>query len=259
LEENVSRGDNTFGFDVDGLRELQREAQKIASGLSKGLDQETRVDGWDGSRTVRVTVDGSGRVVDAEIGLSWRDALGPAELSAAVIEAVDAAAAGRMDAWTRATKMAADDVTEESGGNDPWTAGFDHVGGAGRSGSLRDPAVLHSTQELYYLAMEAIDRLGEVSREMEPVGADVVRGHSPDRFVTVAVEDGRVAAVDFNQSWLKQATAVEITHQLRAAFRAVDLAGPQSVAARTLDVPSIRDLQEAGADPRELLRRLGLG
>jgi hypothetical protein len=73
------------------------------------------------------------------------------------------------------------------------------------------------------------------------------------------VHSGRVVAVDFDQSWLRQAAGAEITQRLRAAFSAVDRAGAQSVAARALDNPSIRELREVGADPRELVRRLGLG
>jgi len=253
----VGPGDNAF--DVDGLRELQREARRITAGLAQVDDPDARADGWDGSRTVRVTMDGSGRLVDAEVGSSWRDVLGPAELGAAVVQAVDAAETERMDAWTRATVRPADDVTDDSVGIGPWTADFDPAGGASRFRSLRDPAVQESTRELYYLAMDAIDRLGEVTRSMAQMTADVVHGHSPDRLVTVTVHSGRVVAVDFDQSWLRQAAGAEITQRLRAAFSAVDRAGAQSVAARALDNPSIRELREVGADPRELVRRLGLG
>jgi len=252
-------GPDDNAIDVDELRQLLREAGRIARSPSQRLDPETRVDGWDGSRTVRVTVDGSGRVVDTEIGLSWRDVLGPAELGAAVIQAVDAAETEWIDAWTRATQQPADDVTDDSGDSGPWTSGFDHMGGASRSHSRSEHAVVESTRELYYLAMDAIDRLGEASRAMEHVTAAAVRVHSPDRLVTVAVSGGRVVAIEFDQSWLRRAAAVEITRRLRAAFRAVDQASPRSAAAKALDKPSIRELQEVSADPRELLRRLGLG
>jgi hypothetical protein len=72
------------------------------------------------------------------------------------------------------------------------------------------------------------------------------------------MDGGRVVAVDFDQSWLRQAPTVEITQRLRAAFTAVEEAGPQSAAAAALDNSSIRELREVSADPRELLRRLGL-
>jgi hypothetical protein len=61
------------------------------------------------------------------------------------------------------------------------------------------------------------------------------------------------------KSWLRKATAVEITQRLRAAFEAAARAGPRSAAAEALDNSSIRELQELSADPRDLLRRLGLG
>lgn len=240
-------GPGENAFDIDGLRQLQREARRIAAGLAQATDPQSRVDGWDGTHTVRVTVDGSGRVAETEVGSSWRAALRPADLGAAVIEAVRAAEAERMAGWARATQQAPDDDGDfETGGAVPFRP-------------LRDPAVQESTRDLYYLAMDAIDRLSEAGRAVDQATADTVRGHSPDRLVTVAVEGGRVVAVDFDQSWLAQAAAVEITQRLRAAFDAVDQAGPRSAAAKALDNSSIRELQQVSADPGELLRRLGLG
>jgi DNA-binding protein YbaB len=176
-------------------------------------------------------------------------------LGAAVVEAVDAAAAARMDEWTRATQQP-DDAGDGSDASGPEAA--DSSMGAGRFRSLRDPDVVESTRELYYLAMDAIARLGEVSRAMQQVTAEELRGRSPDGLVTVTVEGGRVVGVDLDQSWLRQAASEEISQRLRAAFSAVDQAGPRSAAAEALDHPSIRELREAGADPQQLLRRLGL-
>jgi hypothetical protein len=67
-----------------------------------------------------------------------------------------------------------------------------------------------------------------------------------------------VTAVDFDQSWLSKAPAVEIAQRLRAAFEAAAQAGPESAAVKALDDSSIRELREVSADPQELLRRLGL-
>jgi DNA-binding protein YbaB len=241
-------------FDLEGLIRIQREAQRITSELTRLGAAPAQTDGWDSRRAVRVTVDGSGRVVDAELGLSWRDILEPAELGAAVVEAVDTAEADRMDAWKRATPQAADPADAGHGIPD-----LSDAGGPGRFRSLSDPAVQESTRELYYLAMDAIDRLGEAGRAMDQATTDPVRGHSPDRLVTVTVDGGRVTAVDFDQSWLSKAPAVEITRRLRAAFEAAAQAGPESAAVKALDDSSIRELREVSADPQELLRRLGLG
>src|SRR4051812_33605916 len=89
--------DNAFG--MDGLRELQRQARAITAGLAQVGGSDARVEGWDTSRTVRVAMDGSGRLVDVAVGSGWRDTIEPADLGAAVIDAVNAAEAQRMDAW----------------------------------------------------------------------------------------------------------------------------------------------------------------
>jgi DNA-binding protein YbaB len=237
-------------FDVDGLRDMQRRARRLSAGLSQGLDPRARTDGWDKSRTVRVTMDGSGRIVDAQIGPSWRDAVGSAGLGAAVVEAADAATAERMESWTQAMEQPVDDVPDDF--EDP-------SADLNPSRSLRDPAVLESTRELFHLTMDAIDRLSEVTRSMDELTVDQVSGRSPDGRVTVTVESGRLASVDFDQSMLREMTAVEITQRLRAALSAADQAGPQAAAAKALDNFTIREFQQATADPRELLRRLGLG
>lgn len=208
---------------------------------------DLRAKGWDGARAVRVTVDNSGGIVDVEVGLSWRDVVAPTELGAAVVEAVNAAEAERMDAWERATK-----ATEAE--PEPRTPDFADLPKASPS----DPAVLESTRALYYLAMDAIDRLSEVSRTIGEEPAETVRGQSADKRVTITADKGRVVDVEFDESWLSQAPAVEISRHLRAAFDAVAQAGPRHAAAEALDNPTIREFREATADPGELLRRLGL-
>lgn len=118
---------------------------------------------------------------------------------------------------------------------------------------------MESTRALYYLAMDAIDRLSEVSRTIEQIPGDTVSGQSPDKRVTVTADGGRVVEVELDESWLRQATAVAISRHLRAAFDAVDKAGPRYAAAQALDNSTIRELREATADPSDLFRRLGLG
>lgn len=242
--------------DLDGLRRLQSDAQRIAAGLGRMGDPQTRVEGWDGSRTVRVTMDGSGRLVDAEVGQAWRNTLGSSALGPAVIEAIGRADEERMAEWAYATRRAADEAGE------PVDLAGATVGPAGdrvRTGAAADGAVLESSRELYYLAMDAIDRLAELSRAIEPAPAGAARVRSRSGLVTVTVEDGRVTAVDLDLSWLRDATAVEIAEQLRAAFRAAEQAGPQAAAAAALDHPTFRELRDVSKDPRELMRRLGAG
>jgi hypothetical protein len=240
---DVGPGDQ--GFDLHGLIELQDRARRISAGMAQVANPDLRAKGWDGTRAVRMTVDNSGGIVDVEVGLSWRDVLAPAELGAAVVEAVNAAEAERMEAWERATK-------EEP---EPWTPDFADL----PMPSPRDPAVLESTRALYYLAMNAIDRLREVSRTIGEVPAETVRGQSPDKRVTITADGGRVVDVEFDESWLSRAPAVEISRHLGAAFDAVAQAGPRhAAAAEALDNPTIREFREATADPAELLRRLGL-
>jgi DNA-binding protein YbaB len=242
---DVGPGDQ--GFDIHGLIELQDRARRISAGMTQVANPDLRAKGWDGARAVRVTVDNSGGIVDVEVGLSWRDVLAPAELGAAVVEAVNAAEAERMDAWERATK-------EEP---EPWAPDFADLPTA----SPRDPAVLESTRALYYLAMDAIDRLSEVSQTIGEAPAETVRGQSPGKRVTITADGGRVVDVEFDESWLSQTSqtpAVEISRHLRAAFDAVEQAGPRHAAAEALDNPTIREFREATADPAELLRRLGL-
>lgn len=253
---NVGPGDDAF--DIDGLRELQREALRVTAGLTQLTDPSFRIDGWDGSRSVRVAMDGSGRVADVEVGRSWRDVLRPAELGVAVVEAVNAAETERMDAWARAAQQPAHHATNGGDGSGAWLADLD-VGAANGFRSLSDPAAQESTRELFYLAMDAIDRLGEASRSTEETSTGAVRGQSPDRLVTVTTDRGRVVSVDFDHSWLRQAPAMEINQRLRTAFDAVDQASPRSIAAKALDNSTIRELQQVSADPRELLRRLGFG
>jgi hypothetical protein len=249
---------NVDEFDAGELRQLLRESGRIARGPAANLDKATRADGRDVSGAVRATVDGHGRVVEFGIDPSWRNVLRPAELGKAVVQAVDAAERQWMAAWMCAGPQPAGDAADDSGDGATWADALDCACEAGRSRSLGRQAIAESTRELYYLAMDAVDQLAEAGRAVEQATAAAVRRHSTDRYVSLAVSGGRVVGVDFDQSWLKRATAAQINRRLRAAFHAVDQAGPRATAAKALDHPSIRELQEISADPRELLRRLGL-
>jgi DNA-binding protein YbaB len=248
-------------FDLVGLRELQREAAELARGFSVAADPAARVDGFDGSRTVRMTIDGSGRVVDVEIGRSWRAVIGPAGLGPAVVEAVHGAERRRVETWADAAERnrAMNSAGDPGGQADLSGLSSSDSGGSGPAPPPGDRAAADATRELFYLAMDVMERLDDVARTVEQGTGGPVRGDSPGGRVMVTVEAGRLTGVEFDQRWLADAGAEAIAEQVLAGFAAAYRADPRTAVADALEHPTFRELREVTADPHELLRRLGLG
>lgn len=92
-----------------GLDELYRDAialQRRFEGAGSAGAQA-----WDGSRMVRATVDGSGRVTDIALADPWRRTVGTGGLAGAVLDVIGRATVERLSAWGEAVAETPDPVS----------------------------------------------------------------------------------------------------------------------------------------------------
>jgi len=230
--------------------------------VSAGQDPDGRYDGHDTSRTVRVTVHGSGRVEGIEIGRAWRDSVGADGLGPAVVDAIDNAIRQRFEVWGQAMERASADPEDDAEDDDQQ---FDLAGlrstDAGRFPSppgADGPRSPEAMSGLFHLAMDVMNRLDELSQAVDDDAARAVRTESASGRVAVTMESGQITKVDFDHRWLRDASAAEISENAQVTFDEAFRTHARAATSATAESLSFRELREVTADPAELLYRLGL-
>lgn len=243
---------------LDAMRD---EAERLAGLLGGAASADVRYTGEDPSGSVRVVVDGAGRVADLTLAGSWRRGAGPDGLGDAVLAALADGERHRLTAWARR-------VTEAGRPADRGA----HVERADRNGrpaadrpEVRTPAVSPTdasavafANEMLTLLRDVYDRLDDFA-EAVAAGADrEMVGDAAGDAVRVTIRGGAVTAVHLDPDWLDTAGDRTIAAELRAAFdaayRAADRAAGQALAA----VAPVADLRAVTADFDAVLGRLGL-
>lgn len=245
----------------EALARLVEEGAAFADD-ARAAEEVTAEPGADGTASVRVTVDGHGRVTGVTVAAGWQRRVGADGLATAVLEAVRDAGARRFSAWGDAYGGDPDRPAPAGAG----TAGvvsdradFQRRLQAAASGTMSADDRRAALTELLALA-QAVERgIDEVSERLDDTLAATHRGRSPDRHVTVTVTGaGEATAVRYDRSWLRDAHEINIGRQTTAAFRAAyESAAAGGVRKLIADSP-LGEVQRAAQDPYGLARRLRL-
>jgi hypothetical protein len=196
--------------------------------------------GADPTGTVHVTVDGSGRIDGVTVDPGWRTTVD----GAAVAVAVDDALRRHLDAWAaEATR----DEEPPQVAVDPW-AGL---------GATADDLGLDA-RELHYLVIDAADRLREIGEVVERAAVTPSIGSSTGGRVSATVEQGRVAAVDFDPHWLENASATAIAGHSRQALREAFAIAAWAASAPLLGSRGLQQIRRVTAEPEYLAGVVGL-
>lgn len=245
---------------LEAFAHLIEEGASLTS-RARAADEVTAEPGSDSTASVRVTLDGQGRVAGVSVAAGWRGRVGADGLPDAVLDAARDAATKRFTAWgdsygssdsTGSTASAGPDVLAER-------LDFQRRLQEAASGDMSPQDRQAALTELLAL-VQAIERgIDEVSAGLDDTLNATHRGQSTDRHVTVTVTGaGEVTAVRFDRSWLRDAHEINIGRQTTAAFRAAY----EQVAARGVQKliadSGLGEVQRATQDPYGLARRLRL-
>jgi DNA-binding protein YbaB len=215
--------------------------------------------GSDPTGSVRVTLDGQGRVAGVTVMTGWRQRLGADRLADAVVEAVRDASMRRLEAWGAA-------YGSGPGNGGPLT---DHVEfdrddfrrqlQAAATGHMSEADRRAALTGLLELAQSIERGLDEVSGGLRATLSAIHTGQSPDRHVAVTMTGGgEVTAVRLDPAWLREAHEINVGRQVKAAFRAAyELVAAHGVR-RLIADSSLGEAQRATQDPFGLARRLRL-
>ncbi|MGI5216173.1 hypothetical protein [Plantactinospora sp. CA-290183] len=244
---------------VGRLTELWQRADVLAQRLAAVTRPDGSWDGSDGTGMVTVTVDAEGPVAAVAVEPQWRRRIDPEALGTAVREAAGAAQHGRLTDW-------AESFAEQHARPDPLPRPMpplqdtlanrlDELATAGVSGDEGRAGL----RELSRLVGSAVHAVGEVSAQLRVHARTTYTGHNQSRDVAVTVSGGgEVTEVRYDRHWLAEAGGQWIGRETVSAFRAAyQRASAESVEAVIARGP-LGEIQELGADPHALARRLHL-
>ena len=251
------------GDPSEALARLLEEGAAFADD-ARAAEQVPAEPGSDASGSVRVTVDGQGRVAGVTVAAGWRRRIGADGLPDAVLDAVRDAATRRFSAWGDAYGGAG-----EHGRPAPVGAGaagvladredFQRRLQAAATGTMSEVDRRAALAGLLELA-QAIERgIDEVSERLDDTLTAMHRGQSPDRHVTVSLTGaGEVTAIRYDPAWLRDAHEINISRQTTAAFRAAYESAAAGGVRKLIADSSLGEVQRAAQDPFGLARRLHL-
>lgn len=236
---------------VQGLRELQREAESLAHLLSAAAGAGGNVfTGADSSGAVEITISADGVPVDVRLRQDWRDALGATGLGAAIVAASTAAVTARLTAWGAA--MAEQRDTDRPSKDDPgWLAQAEPGDPSSRQSEL-------ALQSLLDLLNEVDDRMPAAAEAAQVATTQPVTSANLARTVEVTMTAGTVTVVYFNDRWLRTAGHDRIADALAETLKAAHHATARQQDRIFDSVPAFARLQQLTASPETLLRELGL-
>jgi hypothetical protein len=191
---------------------------------------------------IAVTVDERGVVSDVTIPANWRDLVEPRDLGGALLDAANAAIAGRV-----AEQVDLFDV-------DGPPPAFAHREVPSANGDPTSAVAENLVNEVLDLFSRFDAELETYARQVRQAVTATNRGESSDSRVVVTVDAGQIASVDIDTAWASSARHTEIRAAALTAFRAAWTGEATPVALP----PSIARLQELASDPQALSRQLGL-
>jgi DNA-binding protein YbaB len=221
------------------LEELRAQAIALSARLSTNHDPRIRYTGEDRNELVRVIVDGHGRATDVVVARGWRQATDPAGLAGAILAAIDAAQAQRLEAVA--------------------------TGGAPATTTLLDPAPAATSLDASGpdLIRELLPMLDRAERQLDEAGRRLA-GHFTEKArlggangeCTITTQGGRVIEIEFDGRWIASAGAEDVARRVCQLFQ--DAHDRASTGIGNLIPRELSDLMSFAADPERMLRQLGL-
>lgn len=242
----------------DAVEELRLETEHLSAALRAGPTETDRYRGSDATGTITAEVDGTGRFVRLDVATSWRRVLGPAGLSTAVVEAIDAADQERVGAWvavmtgpavrpTRADRRAPvlpNAPTAPSGWLTP-------------SYSPGDPAAQSAMRHVIELTRQAVAALPAYGERVNKACAREYLGHTRSGHVTAVVRGGRLLRIEASERWLDRVDRPEIARELNAAIQAVFVVAQETITQAQASPGAIDDVRAITGDLEGLLASFG--
>jgi len=227
--------------DAEKLRQLREQAASLLSGPPTAI-------GSDDTGLVEVQLDSGGRVVAVEVHREWMRRLGPDALGRAVVAAAADAITRRATAF--ADQLAAPAPTPSFAPPLPPL-----------SPSSRDPerrgAELLGLMSTLDKALAEIDTLTD---RLETLAAREIAGGSASGRVTVTMTGSQLVTVELDGRWLRQEpTGRQVADEIESACRQAYASLAQQTEAAEAQSPHVAEVRALTRDPREFVRRLGLG
>ena len=239
-----------FEQPLEELAAAARKLQDMADAFDRA-DQAMRqeVDGTDSRGAFTVHMDSDGRVVNVRPSARWRELLDANDVGAAVLEAVQAAQARRLELWAEALV-----TPHDRGGTRP---DDDNALAAMVDGRNRSSTIIPDDGPLDLAAL-----IDECIKELDRAIDSEISQHDPSKVtgpgsrVTVTLGPaGEVLAVDVDARWAATANRESLATHLMRTFEA---AYEQFDCERTLQHQSFSmppELARVANDPVGTLRR----
>jgi DNA-binding protein YbaB len=279
-EVDLRRAESLFAT-LDGIQaELQRAAGVLTTALSEAAPNDegpgdpawgqapggkpgpsqVRHRGEDSSGTVRVAIDGHGKVVDVELTESWSRTVGPAGLSGALMEAVDNGERRRAQAWGNAVAKGMAGLAAEDAGVPMDRVPAPSATANPLAASPTDPSAQLFASGLRDLLWDVDNKMDEYTRVVAENAKREIVSRGDGGQASVTVRGGHaIVRVDLDARWLASAERPAVVAEIRTAFanayRAATKANEDAVAA----VGPFAELLGSVANMETLLGRLGLG
>ncbi len=227
------------------LQSLQAEVAAMSTMVAGAARAAERpVEGHDGSRTVRVTLDPAGAPRHIDVAAGWLGTVGVDGLAAAVRDAWQDAALGRLRAFSSA--LSAD---PEPAAAVPPPSALPPDAAPGDLGGYQVQSNLTGLLSLLGEAENAI-------RDLAAAGPLTATGTDPYQRITATVQDGALAGLQADTRWLRSAPAGAIGPTVLDAVTDALTTLRRREADRRPAV--LREVEQLTANPADLLRAVGL-
>lgn len=229
--------------DADRIRRLREQAESM-------LSAPPTVVGSDDTGLVEVQLDGAGRVTAVEVHREWARRLGPESIGRAVVSAAG-------DAVTRRATVFADQITNPA----PAPARspeprFSPEPDPPRDNERRGAQLL----DLMSTLDQALAEIDVLTDRLEALATREITGRSASGRVTVTITGQQLVAVEPDGRWLREdPTGRQVADEIESACRTAYAAAAQQTEAAEAESPHVAEVRALTRDPREFVRRLGLG
>lgn len=234
---------------LDEIAALSAELQALCgslAGANAALQDES--EGSDPSNAVTVILNRAGRVATVRPSSMWRDRITPEEFGTAVLNAVQAAQAVRLERWAEAARSAPPAAPAPQPQPQPGTA----------------PAInLTSLLDEVMTAFDTVDRLAEQAAEQRATrtvrqtgdeAAPAGEAAPSDVRVTLSAQ-GEVAAVSVDGGWAARTNLSRLSERVLEAFEQAYEQYDSGAATRSTGIELPPQMQAVAADPAGTLLR----
>jgi DNA-binding protein YbaB len=236
--QSADVNDQRWGFeDADDW-----EYEQLSSKQSPGHVEEPAetLVGQDPDGLVTVVVSREGEVVEVRLSPGWRRSVDPRGLHSNVLSAANTAT-------MRALAYNVERIEIDS------TA----VGERAEPGPDADQSPL-SRQQVQRLLEAVSMELDDFTARLSTVADHPVQVQSAGGHVQGSAQRGQVLWLDIETAWAGQARHTEIEHELVEVLRGLHNSSTSRALAAGPTGSAISELMELAADPRRLMRRLGM-